>query len=51
MAGSPAILHTSGNPDCHVILRGGAGAPNYRAEAVEDALASLRAARPARARW
>ena len=21
--GTPAILHTRGNPDCHVILRGG----------------------------
>jgi 3-deoxy-7-phosphoheptulonate synthase len=42
--GSPAILYTSGNADCHVILRGGRGAPNYPAAAVEDALASLRAA-------
>ena len=33
-AGAPAILHTTGNPDCHVILRGGRGAPNYDAEAV-----------------
>ena len=31
--GRPAILYTKGNPDCHVILRGGRGAPNYRAEA------------------
>ena len=29
--GTPAILHTRGNPDCHVILRGGSGAPNYDA--------------------
>ena len=28
-AGTPAILHTTGNPDGHVILRGGHGAPNY----------------------
>ena len=29
-AGMPAILHTTGNPDCHVILRGGHGAPELR---------------------
>ena len=27
--GRSAILHTRGNRDCHVILRGGKGAPNY----------------------
>jgi len=42
--GTPAILHTRGNSDCHVILRGGSGEPNYRAEAVESALDKLRAA-------
>jgi len=42
--GSPAILHTQGNPDSHVILRGGRSAPNYGAEPVADALAQLRAA-------
>jgi 3-deoxy-7-phosphoheptulonate synthase len=42
--GTPAILHTSGNADCHIILRGGRGEPNYGAEAVEAALAKLRAA-------
>ena len=30
-SGTPAILHTRGNPDCHVILRGGREAPNYDA--------------------
>jgi 3-deoxy-7-phosphoheptulonate synthase len=48
VTGTPAILHTSGNPDCHVILRGGrAGGragPNYGSEAIEAALAGLRAA-------
>ena len=44
MSGKPAILHTRGNPDCHIILRGGRGAPNYAAEDVADALAKLRAA-------
>jgi 3-deoxy-7-phosphoheptulonate synthase len=42
--GIPAIHHTTGNPDGHVILRGGRGAPNYDAEAVGAALESLRAA-------
>jgi 3-deoxy-7-phosphoheptulonate synthase len=42
-SGTPAILHTTGNPDGHVILRGGSGAPNYGATEVEQALAKLRA--------
>ena len=42
--GRPAIVYTRGNLDCHVILRGGKGAPNYPAEAVADVLAQLRAA-------
>jgi len=42
--GTPAILHTRGNRDCHIILRGGKQAPNYGAEPVTDALALLRAA-------
>lgn len=41
--GAPAILHTRGNPDCHIILRGGRNAPNYSAEAVGDAISRLRA--------
>jgi 3-deoxy-7-phosphoheptulonate synthase len=43
-SGTPAILYTRGNPDGHVILRGGRGAPNYDAAGVADALAKLRAA-------
>src|SRR5829696_7880642 len=42
--GTPAILHTDGNLDCHVILRGGRGCPNYDAEAVAAALEQLRTA-------
>jgi 3-deoxy-7-phosphoheptulonate synthase len=42
--GSPAIMHTRGNPDCHIILRGGKAAPNYGAEPVAAALELLRAA-------
>src|SRR6478752_627397 len=37
-AGAPAILHTTGNPDGHVILRGGKGGTNFDAAAVSDAL-------------
>jgi 3-deoxy-7-phosphoheptulonate synthase len=40
-AGTPAILHTTGNPDCHIILRGGHGTPNYHQPEVEDALVTL----------
>jgi len=42
--GQPAILHTRGNPDCHIILRGGSGRPNHGPEDVAEALAKLRAA-------
>jgi len=42
--GTPAILHTRGNPDCHVILRGGSGQPNHGAAWVEAATEKLRAA-------
>jgi 3-deoxy-7-phosphoheptulonate synthase len=41
--GTPAILYTRGNPDCHVILRGGREAPNYSAESVEETVGRLRA--------
>jgi 3-deoxy-7-phosphoheptulonate synthase len=44
VTGTPAILHTHGNPDCHIILRGGRGGPNYGSGSVDDALAKLRAA-------
>src|SRR5207342_1090449 len=42
--GTPAIHHTRGNRDCHIILRGGRQAPNYSAEAFADAMALLRKA-------
>ena len=38
-----AIFHTTGNPDTHVILRGGK-APNYDAESVSDAASALETA-------
>jgi 3-deoxy-7-phosphoheptulonate synthase len=44
MNGTPAVLNTTGNPECHVILRGGAGGPNYDAASVAAAVEALRAA-------
>jgi 3-deoxy-7-phosphoheptulonate synthase len=44
MTGNPAILHTRGNEDGHVILRGGRGGPNYDAANVESTMAALREA-------
>ena len=38
--GQVAIVQTNGNPDCHVILRGGK-APNYDAASVADACKDL----------
>ena len=43
-SGTPAILHTRGNPDCHIILRGGSGRPNHDASGVAAALELLGAA-------
>jgi 3-deoxy-7-phosphoheptulonate synthase len=43
-SGTPAILHTTGNADGHVILRGGRDGPNHDAAGVGAALALLRAA-------
>ena len=40
--GLSAIVATRGNPDCHVILRGGSGGPNYDADAVARAVARAR---------
>lgn len=45
VSGAPAILHTRGNADCHLVLRGGRGRPNYDADSVAESLALLRAAR------
>jgi 3-deoxy-7-phosphoheptulonate synthase len=39
-----AIVSTRGNPDCHVILRGGQSGPNYDAASVQKTAAALRAA-------
>jgi len=39
--GLAGIVSTAGNPDCHVILRGGAGGPNYDAISVGKTLSAL----------
>ncbi len=40
-AGAGAVVTTAGNPDCHVILRGGTSGPNYHAGQVTRALAMI----------
>jgi 3-deoxy-7-phosphoheptulonate synthase len=42
--GLAALITTAGNPDAHVILRGGSAGPNYDAASVASALDLLRAA-------
>jgi len=42
--GRVAVVQTSGNPDGHLVLRGGSGGPNYDTEAVERAAVNLKAA-------
>jgi 3-deoxy-7-phosphoheptulonate synthase len=39
--GQSAIFATAGNPDCHMILRGGRQTVNYGAESVADAAAKM----------
>ena len=39
--GHPALLETCGNPDTHLVLRGGHGAPNHDAASVTAARAAL----------
>jgi 3-deoxy-7-phosphoheptulonate synthase len=39
--GQAAIVSTTGNPDGHLVLRGGKGGPNYQPEAIEAASAQL----------
>jgi 3-deoxy-7-phosphoheptulonate synthase len=42
--GLTAIVATKGNLDCHVILRGGSGKPNYQPEHVAEAVQMLEGA-------
>ncbi|AFT98664.1 phospho-2-dehydro-3-deoxyheptonate aldolase [Nocardia brasiliensis ATCC 700358] len=47
--GRAALIRTTGNPDCHVILRGGSTGPNYDAASVAEACLRLeKAALPQR---
>ncbi|CEL94660.1 unnamed protein product [Vitrella brassicaformis CCMP3155] len=43
--GLPAIVHSMGNPDCHVILRGGANGPNYDTASVRATVEKLNKAK------
>ena len=42
--GQSAIFVTTGNPDCHIILRGGRGMVNYTAESVAQTAARMQEA-------
>ena len=42
LAGAAAVVTTAGNPDCHVILRGGRSGPNYQAGQVDRRWRRLR---------
>src|SRR5690606_2692875 len=47
--GVAAIVSTRGNPDCHLILRGGSNGPNWEAHALAEVGVALgRAGLPAR---
>ena len=39
--GLAGIVSTKGNPECHVILRGGASGPNYDADTIQSTAAAL----------
>lgn len=41
--GAPAMLTTPGNPDTHLVLRGGRGITNYDADSIRDAMTALEA--------
>jgi 3-deoxy-7-phosphoheptulonate synthase len=44
MQGQAIVVTTTGNPDAHLVLRGGASGPNYDAASVAKAAAALAAA-------
>lgn len=43
--GLASIIHTDGNPNCHLVLRGSEKSPNYDSESVKHALESLQRAK------
>ena len=38
------MVITKGNPDCHVVLRGGSRGPNYNADSIAEAVALIQRA-------
>ncbi|KAI8059243.1 3-deoxy-7-phosphoheptulonate synthase [Gongronella butleri] len=42
--GTVSITHTTGNPDCHVILRGSNSGPNYEEDHIKSAKAQMQKA-------
>ena len=42
-SGNAAVFQTTGNPACHIVLRGGSSGPNYSAEHVQKAQDMLKA--------
>jgi 3-deoxy-7-phosphoheptulonate synthase len=43
--GATSIVKTAGNPDCHVVLRGGRNGTNYEAQHIAAAVEKLKAAK------
>lgn len=41
--GAPVLLETAGNPDCHLVMRGGGGKTNYAEEDISTAVELLEA--------
>jgi 3-deoxy-7-phosphoheptulonate synthase len=44
-AGRVSVVRTAGNPDAHVVLRGGSAGPNFSDSAVQAVASKLRAAK------
>lgn len=42
--GQVSVVNTTGNPDCHLVLRGGSTAPNYDTESISIAMTVLKQA-------
>ena len=43
--GKASVVVTKGNPDGHIVLRGGSRGPNYDAESIRDAMVRMRSAK------
>lgn len=44
LQGRPAVIETRGNPDTHIVLRGGHDGPNYEAHRIAEVSAALKEA-------